>query len=106
MVVEVLLDVFHVRGRDILYGIRVFAVYVFLEEAIPLCLGFGDRGNFSAGSSGCVSLFAVLLVKGFPLFGVSSLGGKGEAGGKNSSEEQDENGADGGHDVFPFVKKR
>jgi hypothetical protein len=94
------LDIFHVCGRNVFYGVRIFAVFVSLEETIPLRLGFGEWSDFTSDSAAGVALFATLFEESFPLLGISSLGGEGKAGSKDGDKEQDKEGADGVHDDF------
>lgn len=98
MIEQELLDVFHVCGGNVFYGVRILAVIVSLKVTIPLRLGLGERGDFTAGPSAGVALFAALFEEGFPLLGVPPFGGKCKAGGKDGGEKQDEEGADDGHD--------
>lgn len=104
MIEEKLLDVFHLFGGDIFYGIGIFDMFVGLKEAIPLGLGLGQGSDFAAGCAGDVTFFAVFLEEEFPFFGISPLSGKGKADGKNGRDDKDGEGANRVHGKHPFVR--
>ena len=73
MIEQELLDVLEVLLGELLERLRLGLVLVLLEEAIPLRLGLGERGQLPTFGTLGVTGLALLLVEVFPLLRVPPL---------------------------------
>src|SRR5210317_406389 len=86
MIVKELLDIFQILFRKTLPGF--FVVLFLVEKTVPLGLGLGHRGDFTAGAVSGMAGFAGLLEQVLAFARVAPFSGHGR-GGDESCEGQE-----------------